>query len=149
MGRTHTIAKVYPVSAQTLWADILDPVALAESMKGAFSYFGLPSEPVFEGQRIVVSIKRWGWFPMGQWTMDVVKRDDERLILESREFGSLVRTYRHRLEIETLSEHESRYTDYLDLDAGLFTDMILPTFVSMYEKRHRQRLKRLLARDLS
>jgi hypothetical protein len=149
MGRTYTVSKVYPVSAETLWADILDPNSLAESMKGALSYSGLPSEPVFQGQRIVVSIKRWGWFPMGQWTMDVVRRDDERHILESSEFGSLVRNYRHRLEIETLSENEARYTDYLDLDAGLFTDLVFPTFVSMYENRHQQRLKRLLARNSS
>lgn len=77
--------------------------------------------------------------------MDVVRRDDERRILESREFGNLVRSYRHRLEVESLNDEEARYTDYLDLDAGMFTDLILPTFVSMYEGRHERRLQRLLA----
>lgn len=144
MRRTQTISKVYPVSAQVLWEDILDPNALADSMKGSLTYSGLPTEPVFEGQRIVVSIKRWGWFPMGRWTMDVVRRDDDRRILESSEFGSLVRNYRHRLEVEPLSDSEARYSDYLDLDAGLFTNLMLPTFVSMYERRHEQRLKRLV-----
>lgn len=146
MGRKHTIAKIYPVSAQALWDDILDPNALAASMKGSLTYSGLPTEPVFEGQRIVVSIKRWGWFPMGRWTMNVVRRDDERRILESHEHGNLVRSYRHRLEVDPLSENEARYTDYLDLDAGIFSRLIFPMFVSMYEKRHEQRLKRLSPR---
>ena len=47
MGRQHTIAKVYPVSAQTLWNDIIDPSALAASMKGSLTYSGLPTEPAF------------------------------------------------------------------------------------------------------
>lgn len=147
MGRKHAISQVYPVSAQTLWEDILDPNALAESMQGSLTYSGLPKKPVFEGQRIVVSLKRWGWFPMGRWTMDVVRRDDDRRILESCEFGGLVRKYQHRLEVEPLSDGEARYTDYLDLDAGIFTDLMFPTFVSMYEKRHQQRRKRLLASE--
>ena len=146
MRRKHTISKVYPVSAQALWEDILDPNALADSMKGSLTYSGLPREPVFEGQRIVVSIKRWGWFPMGRWTMDVVRRDDDRRVLESREFGSLVRDYRQRLEVEPLGDSEARYSDHLDLDAGLLTDLMFPTFVSMYERRHEQRLKRFFAR---
>lgn len=149
MRRTHTISQVYPVSADTLWQDILDPNALADSMKGALTYSGLPTKPVFEGQRIVVSIKRWGWFPIGQWTMDVVRRDDERRILESSEFGSVVRNYRHRLEVEPVGDTEARYTDHLDLDAGLLTDLVFPTFVSMYENRHKQRRRRLAARQQS
>ena len=56
MRRSHAISKVYPVSAQTLWADIIDPSALAAYMKGALTYTGLPTEPVFEGQRIILSI---------------------------------------------------------------------------------------------
>lgn len=144
MGRKHKISHIYPVSARTLWADILDPNALAASMKGSLSYCGLPMEPVFEGQRIVVTLKRWGWFPLGKWTMIVVKRDDARFILESQEFGPLVRCYKHRLEVEPLGDAEARYTDYLDLDAGLLTDVFFPTFRDMYEQRHKQRLQRLV-----
>lgn len=143
MRRSHTISKVSPVSAQTLWADIIDPNALAASMKGTLTYTGLPKEPVFEGQRIIVSIKRWGWLPMGRWTMDVVTRDDERRILESHEFGNLVRSCRHRLTVEPHGKNEARYTDHLDLDAGDFSPLIFPMFVSKYEKRHAQRLTRL------
>lgn len=145
MARKHTISRVYPVSAEVLWQDILDPRALAESMTGALSYSGLPEDPVFEGQRIVVSIKRWGWLPLGQWTIDVIRRDDERFILESAEHGGLIRRYRHRLEVEPLGDTEARYTDYLDVDAGILTDLVFPTFVALYTVRHEQRRARLLA----
>ena len=146
MGKTHEITRDYPVSAQTLWADILDPTALAESMKGAITYEGLPTEPVYEGQKIVVTLKRWGWLPMGQWTMEVVRRDDAHFILESREHGNVVRSYKHRLVVEPLSENSARYTDKLDVDAGLLTPFVFPMFKAMYEQRHDARRKRLEAR---
>jgi hypothetical protein len=147
MGRKHSISRVYPVNAQVLWHDILDPNALAASMQGSLTYVGLPREPVFEGQRIVVTIRRWGWFPMGTWNMHVTRRDDQNLILESEEHGNLVRLYRHRLEVIPMGETEARYTDYLDLDAGIFTDAMFPMFSAMYEQRHEQRLKRLRASE--
>lgn len=144
MVRKHSISRIYPVSAETLWNDILDPRALDEAMDGAVTYDGLPSEPVFEGQTIEVSIKRWGWLPMGRWTMEIVRRDDENLILESREFGNIVRSYRHRLEVEALDDETAKYTDFLELDAGIFTALVFPMFRSMYEQRHDERLKRLV-----
>ena len=145
MGRKHEISRRYPVSAETLWADILDPTALAEAMDGAVTYVGLPSEPVYEGQRISVSLKRWGWLPIGQWTMEVVRRDDENFILESREHGNVVRCYKHRLVVTPVDGECCDYTDYLDLDAGFLTPLVFPMFRAMYEKRHEVRRARLIA----
>jgi hypothetical protein len=138
------ITKDYPVSIQTLWDDILDPTALSESMEGSVSYEGLPTEPVYEGQKIVVKLKRWGWFPMGSWTMEVVKLDAADYSLESREHGGLVKCYRHRIELVPTGEDTCRYTDYLDLDAGMFTGMVFPSFKKLYEHRHEKRMARLI-----
>lgn len=144
MGRKHKISREYPVGIETLWADILDASSLADSMKGAVSYEGLPVEPVYEGQVIVVKLKRWGWFPLGKWTMEVVRRDDAEYILESREHGGIVKCYRHRLEVVPTGPDSCRYTDTLDLDAGWLTPLVLPTFKKLYEQRHDQRIARLI-----
>ncbi len=143
MGHKHTISRDYPVSIETLWADILDPTSLSDSMKGVVTYEGLPTEPVYEGQEIVVRLKRWGWFPMGKWTMKVVRRDNENYILESEEHGGLVKCYRHRLEVVPTGPDTCRYTDTLDLDAGWFTSLVFPSFKKIYETRHDQRIARL------
>lgn len=142
MGKQATISREYPVSAQTLWEDLLDPVALAESMKGAISYVGLPTEPVEQGQEFTVQLKRWGWLPMGEWTMKVVERDDENFVLRSEEHGNLVKLYRHRLSIEPTGPDSCRYTDHLDVDAGLFTPLVFPMFEKMYAQRHEMRKAR-------
>lgn len=78
----HSISRAYPVNAQTLWQDILDPKALAASMQGSLTYVGLPKEPVVEGQRITVTIRRRGWFPMG----DTKARHTDHLDLDADTF---------------------------------------------------------------
>ncbi len=143
MRKQYTISEIYPVSIQRLWADILDPGALADSMKGAISYIGLPADPVTEGQIINVKLKRWGWLPMGSWRMEVVRRDDENFILESREGGGFVREYKHRLELKSIDGSSVRYTDYLDIDAGWLTPLVAPTFRKLYIQRHKVRRNRL------
>ena len=144
MRKQYKVSEIYPVSIEMLWRDILDPTALADSMKGAISYSGLPSEPVVQGQVIDVIIKRWGWLPLGRWRMEVVRRDDENFILESREGGGFVRDYKHRLELHAIDTVSTRYTDYLDIDAGWLTPLIAPTFKKIYVQRHTMRRNRLL-----
>lgn len=146
MGQKHTVTRDYPVSAAALWADILDPAALADSMKGVVTYEGLPTEPVYEGQEIVVRLKRWGWLPVGKWTMKVVRLDAKNYVLESEEHGGIVKCYRHRLVVKATGPDTCRYTDRLDLDAGLFTRLVMPSFKKIYETRHTQRMARLAAR---
>jgi hypothetical protein len=65
MALQHSITRDYPVDIQTRWDDILDPTALSESMEGAVTYEGLPTEPVYERQVAAVKLKRWGWLPLG------------------------------------------------------------------------------------
>ena len=143
MRKQYKVSETYPVSIEMLWRDILDPTALADSMKGAISYSGLPTEPVTQGQVIDVTLKRWGWLPMGRWRMEVVRRDDENYILESREGGGVVRDYKHRLELMPIDETHTRYTDYLDIDAGWLTSFVAPTFRKLYIERHVMRKARL------
>jgi len=112
-------------------------------MQGSLTYEGLPSEPVFEGQKADVKIKRWGWFPMGRWSMEVVRLDTENHILESREHGGVVRLYKHRIELVETGVSTCRYTDHLDVDAGWLTPLVFPTFRKMYERRHQMRAARL------
>ena len=128
MGQQTRIERTYNVSAETLWQDLLDPIALAESMKGALTYDGLPTEPVEQGQEFTVKLKRWGWFPMGSWTMKVVERNDENFVLRSEEHGGPVKLYRHRLSIQRTGPETCLYTDEIDVDAGILTPLVFPMF---------------------
>ncbi|MEO0817062.1 MAG: SRPBCC family protein [Pseudomonadota bacterium] len=143
MGKVFCISRDYGVPAHVLWADIVDFAALAESMEGAITYEGLPDGEPALGQPYTVRLKRWGWLPMGQWTMTVVERDDTNFVMRSEEHGGPVRRYKHRLTVEPLSGDTCRYTDQCDVDAGWLTPLIAPQFRKMYERRHELRRKRL------
>ncbi len=143
MSKQATITRNYAVSAERLWTDILDPNALADSMKGAVTYVGLPTDPVEVGQQFTVRLKRWGWFPMGNWTMKVVERDDENFILRSEEWGGPVRLYQHRLSVKPTGPESCEYTDHLDVEAGWLTPLVFPMLHKMYVQRHVMRKARL------
>ena len=143
MSKQASLTHVYNVSAETLWQDLLDPNALAESMQGAITYVGLPREPVQQGDEFTVQLKRWGWFPIGRWTMKVVERDDQNFVLRSEEHGGLVKLYKHRLSILPTGPQSCEYTDHLDVDAGWLTSLVFPTFENMYQRRHEMRKARL------
>ncbi|MEM7768035.1 MAG: SRPBCC family protein [Pseudomonadota bacterium] len=143
MAAKFSIAREYPFPASVVWADLIDFDALAESMEGAITYEGLPSGTPEAGASHTVRLKRWGWFPMGRWTMKVVERDDANRVMRSEEHGGPVRLYRHRLTVEPLTVTSCRYTDHCDVDAGWLTPLIAPQFRRMYERRHEMRRKRL------
>ena len=143
MRKRHELSCIYPVNIDNLWADLLDPQALAESMEGQITYEGLPTDPAFEGQVAEVKLKRWGWLPIGAWTIEVLRRDDEKYILESHEHGGIIRSFRHRLELVAIDERHTRYTDYLDMDAGLMTPLMFLIFRRTYERRQQVRKERL------
>ena len=145
MTKSYQISEDYPVNIETLWNDILDPQALADSMKGRVTYIGLPSEPVFEGQVVNIRLKYWGWLPLGAWRIEVTRVDNENYILETREGGGVFKSYHHRLELVATGDESCRYTDNLTVDAGIFTPLAAPNVPSIYRERHRQRRARLVA----
>lgn len=133
--------------ASTVWADVIDFDALAESMEGALTYEGLPSGEPELHRAYTVRLKRWGWLPMGSWTITLVERDNANLTMRSDEYGGPVRLYKHRITVEALTDSSCLYTDHCDVDAGWLTPLIAPQFKSMYERRHDMRLKRLKERE--
>jgi hypothetical protein len=75
--------------------------------------------------------------------MEVVRLDTDNYSLESFEYGGLVKAYRHKIEVVSTVKHSCRYTDHLNLDAGIFTPVVFPSFKKLYEQRHEKRMARL------
>ncbi|MEO0721708.1 MAG: SRPBCC family protein [Pseudomonadota bacterium] len=142
MGRRYTVSRDYAVSAEMVWADVIDFKALAESMKGRATYEGLPEGDARVGEAFTVTVRR-RWSPPMRWTMKVVERDDAAMVLRSEEHGGPVRLYTHRLSVAATGPQSCRCIDELDVDAGLLTPLIAPTFRAMYEQRHVARKARL------
>lgn len=77
------------------------------------------------------------------WRHEITVIEQTPTLLRTRERGGLLRTWNHELRFEVLGEDRCRYTDAVEIDAGLLT---VPTvMVSRWLYRWRQRRWRRLA----
>ncbi len=143
MQRRYTISRNYTVPARIVWADLINYQSLADSMEGHTSYQGLPEGDAKEGHDFTIKVKRGRFMPSLDWTIKVVERNDETMVMRTEERGGPVKVYKHRLNIIPIGPGACTYSDELDVDAGLLTPVIAPMFREMYEKRHDARKARL------
>lgn len=92
-----------------------------------------------------VRMRLWGWLPVGRQTIGI-SRDTSGTarVLTDAGRGHLAKTWHHVIRVEPGPAGHTRYTDALEVCAGVFT-----LFVWMFAQifyRHRQRRWRALAR---
>lgn len=84
-----------------------------------------------------------GIVPLGKHSIRIKRMDTEKKEILSQEEGFMARTWNHHIMVEKADERNIRYTDAIEVKAGLLT-----VFVWMFAHlfyRHRQRKwKRLL-----
>ncbi|MEO1251918.1 MAG: hypothetical protein AAFW81_06190 [Pseudomonadota bacterium] len=95
----------------------------------------------------------FGFVPLGgQWVgieypegPDIV---DGRGVLRDNGSGALIRTWDHWIFIEDLGDGRTRYTDRLDVEAGLITPFAW-LFARLFYGHRQRRWKQLIAKDFS
>lgn len=134
-----------PAPAATVWQAATTPAAFVHVAGGMLRF------PVAEraGTRWQVGDRLEGWtflfglIPFSRHRLRVVALDPATMTLESDEGGGIVRSWRHRIEVEALGADRCRYRDRIEIDAGLLT-VAVAAFAQVFH-RHRQRRWRSLA----
>ena len=68
--------------------------------------------------------------------------DESNHVIETSERGVLVPVWNHRLRVEPVSPRECRYTDRIELKAGLLTPLVW-LFVAAFYRYRQMRWRRL------
>ncbi len=118
MARRVRVTHSYPVSAERLWSCSVSYRCLAEMMASLVTYDGLPSGEIHVGQSFDLQVTHFKITPPMTWHIDVIRRDDERRILQTCERGGSIRTYYHTLTVKAVDEDNSLLTDEIEFDAG-------------------------------
>ena len=88
----------------------------------------------------------FGFIPTGVRVLRCEHVDHQRREIQTREHDPLIRRWDHRIHFESLSPGTSRYTDEVEIEAGLLT---LPVWLfAQWFYRHRQRRWRRVAEKL-
>jgi len=81
----------------------------------------------------------WVWLfhliPLSHHTIHVIDIDQNTRSVRTHERGGFLRTWNHTLHVEPIAADQCRYSDTVDIDAGVFTAAVAKAAVAIYRYR--------------
>ena len=147
MTKLVRVSTDLPIPAETAFELAQKPELFKYVVRGVFRVSGLPEVdgPIEPGQELSARLWFFGFLPA--WTHHLRLVSIEPYEIYSNEHGGPVTKWNHRLIFEPTSESSCRYTDEVEIDAGLSTPSVWLFAQLVY--RYRQRRWRMLARVLA
>ncbi|MBN2389791.1 MAG: hypothetical protein JXR84_03650 [Anaerolineae bacterium] len=100
------------------------------------------------GKTYVVRLSSFGFLPLGQHRIKIVTIDRATNTIESQEGGSLARVWNHTMRFYPIGAGRLRYTDEIEIKAGLLTAFIW-AFAHLFYRHRQRRWKELLKRHIN
>ena len=144
--RTVHVETILPTRADRVWSAMLSPATFLYVCKGLFGFPALAGRT--EALRLGESGTGWLFafhvLPAYRHTIEVVDVDQATGTIRTREHGGLLQAWNHTLHVEPLGANSCRYSDTVDIEAGVATGVVVAVANGIY--RYRQRRWRKLVR---
>ena len=140
-GATVQARTILPGTAYRVWKLLLLKDSFLYFTGGLMSYTDTdqwPKRLFTEGKSLKTRVKVFGLAPSSAHHVQVVRVDEARGEIETNESGGLVRVWNHRMRVEPVSETTCRYTDRIELEAGILTPLVWLFAVLLYRYRQRR-----------
>lgn len=150
-GMTVRVSSHLPAPVEQVWELLLRKDTLLTITRGVVSYADSEQWPerLFNcGTALTMQVRLFGCGPASPHKVRVVRVDEAEREIETEEHGGLVSAWNHRMHVEAVSTVESRYTDTIELRAGLLTPVAWSFACLFYWYRQRQ-WRNLLAEDIT
>ena len=149
MQRVH-LETILPTDADRVWTAMQYPVTFLYVCRGLLSLPALAgrSAPLQVGERGSGWLFAFHVLPAYRHTLEVLSADPETRTIRTHEYGGVLTAWDHTLHVEPIDENSCRYSDSVDIDAGMLTPVVVRLARGIYRYRHR-RWHRLVARHLS
>lgn len=140
---------VLEASADAVWAAVKTPSAFRTVTRGllAMPVIRRRQDEWREGETVVGWVFLFGFLPFSRHHLHVASIDESTRTLSSREFGGVIKTWNHDIEINPIDAKTCRYRDRIEIEAGIMTPVIVVYARWFY--RMRQRRWRALANGLT
>ena len=140
---------VLEASADAVWAAVKTPSAFRTVTRGllAMPVIRRRQDEWREGETVVGWVFLFGFLPFSRHHLHVASIDESTRTLSSREFGGVIKTWNHDIEIKPIDAKTCRYRDRIEIEAGIMTSVIVVYARWFY--RMRQRRWRALANGLT
>ena len=133
-----------PTSVEKAWAALLQRDTFLYITRGMLGFSGAERWPETfeEGAEIETRMAFFHVIPGWRHTLRIVRVDEERMELVSEEKGGPVRRWNHRISLEELPGGRCRYTDEIDIRAGVLTPAVW-AFAQIFYRYRQNRWRRL------
>lgn len=147
--RTVHIETFLPADADRVWAAMLSPATFLYVCKGLLSFPALAgrTESLRVGERGTGWLFAFHLVPAYRHTIEVVEVDESTRTVRTREHGGLLKAWNHTLHAEPVAADSCRYSDTVDIDAGMATAVVAKVAVGIYRYRQR-RWRKLVQRHM-
>jgi len=140
------VESIFDCPAHDVWEEVQKPALLVEIAR-PFAQIRPFDPPAFPphwelGKTLRCSCRCFGIIPIGVRSVCFNRIDPSQREMETHESDPLIRRWDHLIRVESLLDGRTRYSDRIDIDAGLLTPIVWLSAIVFY--RHRQRRWRKL-----
>lgn len=135
------------LSADEAWQMLTKKSTFLYITRGMVGYSGdeaWPERLFYPGALIVTKLRLLHFLPPTPHVVEIVRVEEDARQVETRESGGPVRSWKHHMQIEAIRSDLCRYTDRIEIQAGLLTPAVWLFACLFY--RCRQMRWRMLAR---
>lgn len=138
--RTVHVETILPTDADRVWSAMLSPVTFLYVCRGLLGFPALAgrSEVLRAGERGTGWLFAFHVIPAYRHTIEIVEVDQASRTVRTHENGGLLKAWNHTLHVEPIDERSSRYSDTVDIDAGVATAFVAALAKGIYRYRHRR-----------
>jgi hypothetical protein len=145
------VQSTLPCDARLAWEEVQTLALLREicwpliRLKSASADASIPQRWK-EHDTVRMKAYLFGFVPFGVRTLYWERIDDQAFEMQTREYDPLIRRWDHRIHLESNGAGQCRYTDDVEVHAGVLT---LPVWLfAQWFYRHRQRRWKAVARRI-
>ena len=132
-------------SAEKIWNKLLNIETLIEICKPMATFKSKINETEMKweiNKEYIFKLFIYGFLPFGDHKIILKKLDKENKIILSNEYNKIVKIWNHLIIIENLGENEIKYTDEVEIYAGIFT-LFTAIWAKLFYKHRQKKWKRI------
>jgi len=132
-------------SAEKIWNKLLNIETLIEIYKPMATFKSNLNEKEMKweiNKEYIFKLFIYGFIPFGDHKIILKKLDKENKIILSNEHNKIVKIWNHLIFMENVGENEIKYTDEVEIYAGIFT-LFTAIWAKLFYKHRQKKWKRI------
>ena len=142
------ITSILNTPTEKAWAAVKQSKTLTYIAKGFLHFEGAENFPHewVQGKTEQCRLIFFGFIPAWQHALKFIRIDNHKHQLFTEEAGGLIPQWNHLIKVEPLTEFNCRYTDEIDIKAGIATPLVWLYAHAFYRYRQHRWKKLIHAR---